>query len=179
MQECLLAVVDSGTAKHLKNDYYQFAGKTGTAKLVENGIYTHNYLASFAGYFPYDNPKYSIIVMVNSPSKGAFYGGAVAAPPAHHQHQHQRRRHRPDQHRAGNAVQIRQAGKNPDPPVQPEHPQEDALQRQRKGQAQGHRQIEIRRNAEIEAYEVRQSPRKAYAHRVGKKHHDGTGEGLH
>ena len=80
LQECLLAVVDSGTAKHLKNDYYQFAGKTGTAKLVENGIYTHNYLASFAGYFPYDNPKYSIIVMVNSPSKGAFYGGAVAAP---------------------------------------------------------------------------------------------------
>lgn len=80
LQECLLAVVDSGTAKHLKNDYYQFAGKTGTAKLVENGIYTHNYLASFAGYFPYDNPKYSIIVMVNSPSKGVFYGGAVAAP---------------------------------------------------------------------------------------------------
>jgi len=80
LQECLLAVVDSGTAKNLKNEYYQFAGKTGTAKVVENGIYSHNYLASFAGYFPYENPKYSIVVMVHSPSNGAYYGGAVAAP---------------------------------------------------------------------------------------------------
>ena len=80
LQECLLAVVDSGTAKSLKNEYYQFAGKTGTAKVVENGVYSHNYLASFAGYFPYDSPKYSIVVMVHSPSNGAYYGGAVAAP---------------------------------------------------------------------------------------------------
>lgn len=80
LQECLLAVVDSGTAKHLKNDYYQFAGKTGTAQIAENGVYGHNHLASFAGYFPYDNPKYSIIVVVNSPSNGIYYGGYVAAP---------------------------------------------------------------------------------------------------
>lgn len=80
LQECLLAVVDSGTAKHLKNDYYQFAGKTGTAKVVENGVYTDKYLASFAGYFPYDVPKYSIVVMVHSPSNHVYYGGAVAAP---------------------------------------------------------------------------------------------------
>lgn len=80
LQECLLAVVDSGTAKSLKNEYYQFGGKTGTAKVVENGVYSSNYLASFAGYFPYDNPKYSIVVMVHSPSNGAYYGGAVAAP---------------------------------------------------------------------------------------------------
>lgn len=80
MQECLLAVVDSGTARHLRNDYYKFAGKTGTAQLLENGTYGHNYLASFAGYFPYEEPKYSIVVMVNSPSNGAYYGGAVAAP---------------------------------------------------------------------------------------------------
>lgn len=80
LQECMLAVVDSGTARSLKNDYYQFAGKTGTAQLLENGTYGHNYLASFAGYFPYDEPKYSIVVMVNSPSNGAYYGGAVAAP---------------------------------------------------------------------------------------------------
>jgi cell division protein FtsI (penicillin-binding protein 3) len=80
LQECLLAVVDSGTARHLKNEYYQFAGKTGTAKVVENGVYSHNYLASFAGYFPYENPKYTIVVMVHSPSNGPYYGGTVAAP---------------------------------------------------------------------------------------------------
>ncbi|MFI5170939.1 MAG: penicillin-binding transpeptidase domain-containing protein [Chitinophagales bacterium] len=80
LQQCMLAVVDSGTAKHLKNSYYQFAGKTGTAQLLENKVYGHNHLASFAGYFPYDNPKYSIIVVVNSPSLGIYYGGYVAAP---------------------------------------------------------------------------------------------------
>ena len=80
LQECMLAVVDSGTAKSLKNDYYKFAGKTGTAQLFENGTYGHNHLASFAGYFPYDNPKYSIIVIINSPSNGAYYGGAVSGP---------------------------------------------------------------------------------------------------
>jgi len=80
LQECLLAVVDSGTAKHLKNDYYRFAGKTGTAQLLEDKVYGHNYLASFAGYFPYEDPKYSIVVVVNSPSNNVYYGGLVAAP---------------------------------------------------------------------------------------------------
>ncbi len=82
LKECMLEVVDSGTAKHLKNNFYQFAGKTGTAQLLENGVYGHNHLASFAGYFPADNPKYSIIVIVNSPSPhgGVYYGGYVSAP---------------------------------------------------------------------------------------------------
>jgi cell division protein FtsI (penicillin-binding protein 3) len=80
LHQCLLAVVDSGTARHLKNDYYQIGGKTGTAQLLENGVYGHNYLSSFAGYFPFDNPKYTIVIIVNSPSNGVFYGGAVAAP---------------------------------------------------------------------------------------------------
>ncbi|MBC8047417.1 MAG: transpeptidase family protein [Fimbriimonadaceae bacterium] len=77
---CLEAVVDSGTARNLKNEYYDFAGKTGTAQLIENGHYVHKYLASFAGYFPAENPKYSIIVCINAPSNGAYYGGAVSAP---------------------------------------------------------------------------------------------------
>lgn len=38
------------------------------------------YLASFAGYFPADNPKYSLIVTINNPRSGAFYGGSVAGP---------------------------------------------------------------------------------------------------
>lgn len=80
LQQCMLAVVDSGTARHLKNDYYQFAGKTGTAQLLENKVYTNNHLASFAGYFPYDNPKYSIIVVVSDPNSPLYYGGYVSAP---------------------------------------------------------------------------------------------------
>lgn len=80
LQACLLAVVDSGTAKNIHNPYYQIAGKTGTAQLIENGRYVNRYLASFAGYFPADNPKYSCIVMVNSPANGVFYGGYVAGP---------------------------------------------------------------------------------------------------
>ena len=80
LKQCMLAVVDSGTAKHLKNTYYQFAGKTGTAQIFKNGAYGHDYLATFAGYFPADDPKYSIIVMVNSPSNGVYYGGYVSAP---------------------------------------------------------------------------------------------------
>lgn len=80
MKQCLEAVVDSGTARNLRNDFYDFAGKTGTAQLIENGHYVHKYLASFAGYFPADNPKYSIIVSVNAPSNGAYYGGSVSAP---------------------------------------------------------------------------------------------------
>jgi cell division protein FtsI (penicillin-binding protein 3) len=38
------------------------------------------YLASFAGYFPVDDPKYSLIVTVNNPRGGAYYGGTVAGP---------------------------------------------------------------------------------------------------
>ena len=68
----MLAVVDSGTAKHLKNKYYQFEGKTGTAQLVENGVYGHNHLASFAGYFPYENPKYSIVVIISDPNSPVY-----------------------------------------------------------------------------------------------------------
>ncbi len=80
LQECLEAVVDSGTAKHLKNNYYDFAGKTGTAQIFENNAYGENHLASFAGYFPAENPKYTCVVIIHSPSNHIYYGGLVAAP---------------------------------------------------------------------------------------------------
>ncbi len=80
LKQCLEAVVDSGTAKHLKNNYYDFAGKTGTAQIFENNAYGDKHLASFAGYFPADNPKYTCVVIVNSPSNHVYYGGYVAAP---------------------------------------------------------------------------------------------------
>jgi cell division protein FtsI (penicillin-binding protein 3) len=78
---CLEAVVDSGTAKNISNPYYKIGGKTGTAQQLVNSSYsTTSYLASFAGYFPADDPKYSCIVVVSEPSRMVFYGGYVAGP---------------------------------------------------------------------------------------------------
>ncbi len=72
-------VVLNGTAKSLRAADYQIAGKTGTAQMgLVNGRMT--YQASFVGYFPAENPKYSCIVVISAPSGDAYYGGAVAGP---------------------------------------------------------------------------------------------------
>ena len=85
VREVLEGVVDHGTAKNLKNDNYKIAGKTGTAQIARGtkgykreGVISHK--ASFAGYFPAENPKYSCIVVVNSPSRSVYYGNLVAGP---------------------------------------------------------------------------------------------------
>jgi cell division protein FtsI (penicillin-binding protein 3) len=86
LQECLNAVCneDGGTGYILfKNSPYKVAGKTGTA-LVANGRHgysDHIYQSSFAGYFPMNNPKYSIIVVIkNKPFAKKYYGASVAGP---------------------------------------------------------------------------------------------------
>ena len=82
----LEGVVERGTGTFLKNPLYKVAGKTGTAQVAMNnkgygqGTKNIKYKGSFVGYFPADHPKYSIIVVINNPSKGKYYGGAVAAP---------------------------------------------------------------------------------------------------
>lgn len=73
-------VVERGTGKNVRSDDYKVAGKTGTARKVINGKYTRTYSTSFVGYFPADRPKYSCIVIIDSPRKNAQYGGDVAAP---------------------------------------------------------------------------------------------------
>jgi len=83
-QAMLRGVCIRGTGKSLKNPYYTIAGKTGTAVIAnENKGYTgeggKKYQASFCGYFPANDPKYSIIVVIVGP-KGAYYGGSVAGP---------------------------------------------------------------------------------------------------
>jgi len=79
----LEGVVERGTAKNLKNDNYKVAAKTGTAQIADRkhgyGV-KKTYLASIVGYFPADNPKYSCIVVVHSPSKDVYYGSSVAGP---------------------------------------------------------------------------------------------------
>ncbi len=81
-QQVLKSIVTNGTAKDpFKNTPYTVAGKTGTALIANKGSYVNKiYNASFVGYFPADNPKYSCIVIVNNPSEGKIYGGVVAAP---------------------------------------------------------------------------------------------------
>jgi cell division protein FtsI (penicillin-binding protein 3) len=84
VQKMLEGVVDTGTARNLKNKNYTIAGKTGTAQIAKlNEGYKKNgitYQASFVGYFPADNPKYTCIVVVNAPSNNIYYGNLVAGP---------------------------------------------------------------------------------------------------
>jgi len=81
----LEGVVENGTAKNLKNVNYKIAGKTGTAQIFSKesgykGGGRITYLASFCGYFPAENPKYSCIVVISAPTKSVYYGNLVAGP---------------------------------------------------------------------------------------------------
>jgi cell division protein FtsI (penicillin-binding protein 3) len=80
LQELLEGVVSNGTARNISNTDYKIAGKTGTAQKLINGAYTKKYYTSFAGYFPADRPKYSMIIVIDSPNGFAAYGGDVSAP---------------------------------------------------------------------------------------------------
>jgi cell division protein FtsI (penicillin-binding protein 3) len=84
-REMLEGVVQHGTAMNLRDSTLKIAGKTGTAQIAKkNKGYRQDakisYQASFVGYFPADNPKYSCIVVVNAPSKDVYYGNLVAGP---------------------------------------------------------------------------------------------------
>ena len=83
-RKMLEGVVERGTASLLKTSPYKIAGKTGTAQVAHNKFgYDKDHLsyqASFVGYFPADAPKYSCMVVVYSPSRDLYFGGAVAAP---------------------------------------------------------------------------------------------------
>jgi cell division protein FtsI (penicillin-binding protein 3) len=83
MKAMLEGVFTNGTGKSLASKFYPIAGKTGTAQVAdENRGYRgkKQYQSSFCGYFPADNPKYSLIVVINDP-KGEYYAALVAGPP--------------------------------------------------------------------------------------------------
>lgn len=79
-QQLLKAVAERGTARNLKVDGLSFAGKTGTTKIYWDNSERKKYNASFAGYFPEENPKYSVIVVVYDPAGLDYYGAKVAGP---------------------------------------------------------------------------------------------------
>jgi cell division protein FtsI (penicillin-binding protein 3) len=82
MQAMLEGVFLEGTGKSLASKFFRIAGKTGTAQVADGnkGYANRQYQSSFCGYFPADNPKYSLIVVINDP-KGAYYAALVAGPP--------------------------------------------------------------------------------------------------
>ncbi|MDP2188778.1 MAG: penicillin-binding protein [Sphingobacteriaceae bacterium] len=82
-QALLALVVEKGTGKNIQGKQYTAAGKTGTALIADNSLGYKGkikYRASFAGYFPADAPRYSVIVVVANPTQGSYYGGTVAGP---------------------------------------------------------------------------------------------------
>jgi cell division protein FtsI (penicillin-binding protein 3) len=82
-RQALEEVVLTGTGKHIQSPFYSIAGKTGTAQVADKGItYADGvYQGSFVGYFPANNPTYTIAVVIRTkPHSGAYYGGTIAAP---------------------------------------------------------------------------------------------------
>ncbi len=86
-RRALRHVVEIGTGRFMNNSKFKIAGKTGTSRIAFGGKigYEKNgfrrYQASFAGFYPADNPKYSaIVVLYSGETRGNFYGGSWAGP---------------------------------------------------------------------------------------------------
>jgi stage V sporulation protein D (sporulation-specific penicillin-binding protein) len=77
----LESVVANGTGRNAYIENYRVGGKTGTAQKVNNGHYmSGNYIVSFIGFMPVDNPSIVLYVAVDNPKGVVQYGGTVAAP---------------------------------------------------------------------------------------------------
>jgi len=76
-----LATGAGGTAPRAQTVGYSVGGKTGTARKQEGkGYAERKYRSFFVGLAPVDRPRIVVAVMVDEPSNGVYYGGAVAAP---------------------------------------------------------------------------------------------------
>lgn len=74
-------ITKEGTAYEARVDGYRVAGKTGTVKKAgAHGYSADSYFAVFAGLAPASNPRLVIVVMIDEPSAGQYYGGLVSAP---------------------------------------------------------------------------------------------------
>ena len=74
-------VVDRGTAKTAQIEGYTIAAKTGTAAKLDNGAYSkQKYNSSIVGFFPSRKPVVTVLVVIDSPRLGGYYGGVVAGP---------------------------------------------------------------------------------------------------
>ncbi|MBR0152107.1 MAG: penicillin-binding protein 2 [Synergistaceae bacterium] len=81
IRQVMRLVVTEGTGKKAAVSSTHIAGKTGTAQVAEGGKYAKGkYVGSFIGFWPYEDPKYIMLIAIGEPSNGRFYGGDVAAP---------------------------------------------------------------------------------------------------
>ena len=85
MRSIMEDTVEKGTGKRARIEGYAVGGKTGTAQLSagKSGYIRNEYLSSFIGFFPADNPKYVVMAMFMKPQsdiQANKFGGAVAAP---------------------------------------------------------------------------------------------------
>ncbi|MEO0202975.1 MAG: penicillin-binding protein 2, partial [candidate division WOR-3 bacterium] len=80
LKDLLLDVVENGSGKLAKIEGLKIAGKTGTSQKFLDGSYSDDkVITSFIGFFPADNPKYLIYIVLDEPKKNKF-GGTSAAP---------------------------------------------------------------------------------------------------
>jgi cell division protein FtsI (penicillin-binding protein 3) len=75
-----MAAGPGGTAPKARVPGYRVGGKTGTAHKLDGGSYVNKYVSSFVGFAPVSDPRLIVAVMIDEPSAGQHYGGAVAAP---------------------------------------------------------------------------------------------------
>ncbi len=80
--EWMESVVDKGSGSGVKIEGYRIAGKTGTSQKALNGSYTSKKVCSFVATLPVNDPKYSVLVVVDEPAKSYAYGSTVAVPVA-------------------------------------------------------------------------------------------------
>ncbi len=79
--QILETVVSNGTGSNAYIPGFRVAGKTGTAQKVVEGRYVQGkYVASFIGIAPADDPKVVLLVVIDEPDPGNYYGGQIAAP---------------------------------------------------------------------------------------------------
>lgn len=83
MLEMMEEVVRDGTGAKAYIPGMRVGGKTGTAQKIIDGRYAQGkYIASFVAVAPVDDPKIALLVVIDEPSAGQYYGGTIAAPVA-------------------------------------------------------------------------------------------------
>ncbi len=81
IREAMRRVITEGTGRKAATDLTNVAGKTGTAQVAGKGGYAPGkYVGSFIGFWPYEDPKYIMLIAIGEPTSGRYYGGDIAAP---------------------------------------------------------------------------------------------------
>lgn len=80
LQMLLESVVSEGSGKNAAVEGYAIGGKTATSQTIPRS--DNVYIASFLGFYPADDPQMMVLVKINNPKGGAYYGGTIAAPVA-------------------------------------------------------------------------------------------------